>query len=1182
MKAFIGIFKQKSTIQLVGIIALCALVWFAGPWVAIANRTPLLPEFNRWLTILCIAVVWVLTILFAQARARRADRQLIADLSAPDIDPAKEAIARAQDEEVTELGRKFEDALQKLKRARAAGKRDKCYLYELPWYVIIGAPGSGKTTALLNSGLKFPLSDRPGRHTVQGVGGTRNCDWLFADEAIFIDTAGRYTTQDSHQPVDEAAWKGFLDLIKKHRPRRPINGVLVTMSMSDLLQGDEQTRSRHAMDVRQRIQELYAVFKVRFPVYMLFTKCDLVSGFTDFFAELSTEGRAQVWGETFAGDDSTPIEDHLLSYGNSFDALMKRLSQGSFRRIQEERDMQRRAQILDFPQQMALLKSGLMTFLSEAFSTSRYDTEPLLRGIYFTSGTQEGTPIDRVLGRLADAYGFDRQRQPVFSGRGKAFFITRLLKEVVIPEATLTGVDPGIERRRRWLQRALYGCLLALVVSMSALWTVSYLRNKSAIQEVNHHIDRLQTAVRGARGVRPLLARLDDLKAAHDVYQERSVWMRFGLYQGEKLQSEITRTYRQLLTGELLPLIQSRLEQRLRLGARTAQSVDAQVIYELLKSYLMLGQPDKLEPEHVGAIISREWERSYSREPQVLSDLIAHTHVLLNEQNWLDPIVLNMALVGDVRRRLNAIPLFMQIYAHLKSEAFSDQSHDFRLADSLGRYGDRVFDEKTIQQQIIPGLYTRHGYSTFFKMQGLGFVKNALAQNWVLENPAADQPGDLNRLYDDLEKIYFAEYEKQWRKLLNGVRIRRVRGINETIQILDILSSPDTPIRPLLEAVEANTALATNRETDASAGTDQEKPEDAGGISTRLNQTLPEVGVPVPLRVMARHFQDLNVLVQGDETSPPPLDHVLSRLAALRDDMMMIGSSAKSDEQALRMARQRMSGAGASDSLKLAKLEFDRLPEPLRTWFLSLTSFGWKLTLNSAKSELNAIWKQEVLTPYRSGLNKRYPLFANSPHDATLADFSRFFAPNGTIDRYFQDHIETFVDTSRSQWRQVAMDNQGVGLSRAALKQFQYAAKIRRTMFVAGGQTPSIQFELRPLSLDENIAAFRINMEGQTLVYSHGPIRSTRFQWPGPDNDRGVRLTYQMLDGREINQTEEGPWALFRILDKAQVEATSVPDRFRVAFQKAGHHAYFELRASSADNPFKLKELKRFRCPEGL
>jgi type VI secretion system protein ImpL len=1187
MKAFIGFLKQKSIIQLVGIIALCTLVWFAGPWVAIAGRTPFLPEFNRLLAILGIVVVWVFYILFTQARARRTDRQLIADLSAPEIDPDKEALAKAQDEEVMALQGKFADALQKLKGARAANRRDKRYLYELPWYVIIGAPGSGKTTALINSGLKFPISERPDRNAIHGVGGTRNCDWFFADEAIFIDTAGRYTTQDSHQPVDEAAWKGFLDLIKKHRPRRPINGVLVTMSMSDLLQGDEETRNRHAMDVRQRIQELYAVLNVRFPVYMLFTKCDLVAGFTDFFADLNPEMRAQVWGETLPGGDGKSVEEQLFGFGDSFDELMKRLNRRSFRRIQEERDLPRRAQILDFPQQMALLKSSLMRFLSEAFSASRYDTDPLLRGVYFTSGTQEGTPIDRVLGRLADTYGFDRQRQPVFSGRGKAFFITRLLKEVVIPEAELTGVDPRIERRRSGLQRLVYGALLALLVGATALWSVSYINNKKAIDAVKHQIDRFEAAGRektrrDPRDVMPLLARLNILKAARDVYREHSLWMRFGLYQGEKLQSEIDRAYRQLLKNDLMPLIQLRLEQRLYLGARTMRTTDSEVLLELLKSYLMLGQPEKLEPTLVGAIVAREWERSYAREPQVLSELIAHTDHLLTDGNWLDPIVLNASLVGDVRRKLNAIPLSMQIYAQLKSEAFSDASHDFRLSDNLGRYGDRVFDEKTIPLQKIPGLYTRYGYTTFFKMQGLGFVKRALTQNWVLENPAADQAGDLNRLYDDLERLYFAEYEKRWRQLLNDMKLRPVQGVNETIQVLDILSSPDTPIRPLLEAVQANTALTASLETESSAASGQKKSGDAGEPAAGLNPALPAVAVPAPLREMERRFEDLNGLVQGTKTSPPPLDHVLSRLAALRDDMMVIGSSAKSDEQALRMARERMSGAGASDSIKLAKLEFGRLPEPLRRWFLSLTSFGWKLTLKSAKAELNAIWQQEVLTPYHSGLDRRYPLFADSPHDATLIDFSRFFAPDGTLDRYFQAHVQPFVDTSRSQWRQVAMDDQGMGLSPAVLKQFQYAAKIRRTLFAAGGQTPSLQFELRPVSLDENIAALRLNMEGQTLVYSHGPIRSTRFQWPGPDTDIGVRLTYQTLDGREINQSEEGPWALFRILDKARVEATAVPDRFRVTFLKEGYRARFELRAGSADNPFKLLELKRFRCPEGL
>ena len=1186
MKAVIGFLKQKSIIQLTGIMALCALIWFGGPWVAIAGKSPLQPAFNRLLAILGIVVVWALTILFNQARASRADRQLIADLSAPEMDPDKEAIAQAQDEEVTELRRKFEEALLTLKKARATNKRDKRYLYELPWYVIIGAPGSGKTTALLNSGLKFPLSDRPGRNAIQGVGGTRNCDWLFADEAIFIDTAGRYTTQDSHQPVDEAAWRGFLDLIKKYRPHRPINGVLVTMSMSDLLQGDDNAISRHAMDVRQRIQELYEVFNVRFPIYMLFTKSDLVAGFSDFFADLDPQARAQVWGETFPGSDSEPIEDQIFGFGNNFDTLLKRLSQRTFRRIQEEPDMQRRAHILDFPQQMALLKSVLMRFLYEAFSASRYDNAPILRGVYFTSGTQEGTPIDRVLGRLADAFGLDRQNQPVFSGRGKTYFITRLLKEVVIPEAEMTGVDQGIERRRRKLQWAVTGGLLILAAGMTALWATSYIRNQNAIAKINHQIERYQavskeTTARDHGQVIPMLARLDILKVAHAVYQEPSGWMRFGLYQGEKLQSEIDRVYKQRLKSDLLPLIQRRLEEVLRLGARTIRPAEAEVLYELLKGYLMLGQPEKLEPKLVGAIVTKEWQRRFPREPQIQTELIAHTNHLLTEREWLEPIVLNTALVSDVRRKLNAIPLSMQIYAHLKSEAFSDQSYDFRLADNLGRYGDRVFDEQTIQKQMIPGLYTRHGYTTFFKMQGLGFVKKTLAQNWVLENPAADQANDLNRLYDDLEKLYFAEYEKLWRKLLNDMRIRRTHGVNETIQVLDILSSPDTPIRPLLEAVAENTVLTADSQTDSPAN-QQEKPQDEGKAGLQLNQTLQNAAVPIPLREMERHFEDLNVLVQSTETSPAPLDNVLNRLAALRDVMMVIGNSAKSEEQALRMARERMSGAGASDSMKLAKLEFSRLPEPLRTWFLSLTSFGWKLTLSSAKSELNSIWKQTVLTPYQSGLDKRYPLFANSPYDATLADFSRFFAPNGTIDQFFQEHIKPFVDTSRSQWRQVAMDDQGMGLSKAMLSQFQLAAKIRQTFFAAGGQAPSIQFELRPLALDQNVAAFQLNIEGQTLVYSHGPVRSTRFEWPGPDPGLGVRLTYQTLDGREINQFAEGPWALFRILDNAQVGATTVPDRFRITFQEGGYSARFELRASSADNPFKLSELKQFRCPGAL
>ena len=1186
MKAVIGIIKHKSTVQLMGVAALCALIWYAGPWVAFAGRTPLLPEFNRLLAILGVVSIWAGHMLFSQALAKKTDQQLIAELSTPKEDPAQAAVAQAQDQQVADLRRKFEEALHKLKQATTKSRRDKQYLYQLPWYIIIGAPGSGKTTALVNSGLKFPLSDRPGSNAVQGVGGTRNCDWFFAEEAVFLDTAGRYTTQDSHQPVDAAAWSGFLDLIKKHRPRRPINGVLVTMSASDLLQGSEEERSRHAGELRKRIQELYEVLGMRFPIYMLFTKCDLVAGFTDFFADLGHDERAQVWGETFSGIDSRPAQDLIAEFGTGYEELLQRLTHRSYKRIEEERDIQRRGLILDFPQQMALLKPAMMSLLYETFSASRYETEPLLRGVYFTSGTQEGTPIDRVLGRLAKAYGLDRQNQPIFSGRAKAYFINRLLNEVVIQEAELAGVDLGVERRRTRLRWAAYGCLSLLSAGLVGMWSLSYARNRSAVDEVKEQIAFYQIAhkERGAidSGVKPLLERLNVLQTAHDVYADRTWGMRYGLYQGEKLQSEINRVYAWLLKSEFLPYIKALTEQRMSEQLRVSKAYDSEIIYELLKVYLMLGDPSRMEPKLAGACIQKDFERTFFREPRVRDELVLHASRLLNDH--FEPIDLNQALIVAARKKLNAIPLPMQIYAHLKTEGLSDRSHDFILMDALGRYADQVFttaDAQGLQKLSIPGLYTRHGYRALFERQGLGFVEKALEQNWVLENPAAEHPGDLDRLHDDLQKLYFADYERMWRDLLGNLRIRRTQGIHETILLLDMLSGPDTPLRFLLEAVMENTSLAREAATDGSAEHERQSAETEKAALQWSQKHLSDV-TPPPLREMERRFEDLNALVRGTEKSPPPLNNILLSLRELRDVMMQIGSAAKSEEQALKMARERMGGAGASDAMKRARLEFARLPEPLASWFQSLTSFGWQITLASAKSELDSIWKTDVLTPYRAGLDQRYPLFVASRHDATMADFCRFFAPNGIIDQFFQNHLKPFVDTTRAQWRPLSMDDHGIGVSPEALKQFQYAAKIRDTFFAGGGRTPSIRFELKPVFLDENIGAFRLDIEGQTIVYRHGPVRSTEFTWPGPRTDIGVRFNFQTLDGRELHQSEEGPWAWLRVLDKARVERTGLPDRFLVTFEQDGFKARFELRAESVENPFHLTELRNFRCPRSL
>src|SRR5690606_37546033 len=196
------------------------------------------------------------------------------------------------DDEMRELTHRFDEALDLLKKARFSDARrpawmqrfSRQYIYQLPWYVFIGAPGSGKTTALVNSGLNFPLSERFGKTAVRGVGGTRNCDWWFTDEAVLLDTAGRYTTHESDQVGDEKEWLGFLGLLSRYRGRQPINGAILTVSVADLLSATDAERVQHAATLRRRLNELREQLGIQFPIYVLVTKADLLSGFEAYFS----------------------------------------------------------------------------------------------------------------------------------------------------------------------------------------------------------------------------------------------------------------------------------------------------------------------------------------------------------------------------------------------------------------------------------------------------------------------------------------------------------------------------------------------------------------------------------------------------------------------------------------------------------------------------------------------------------------------------------------------------------------------------------------------------------------------------------------------------------------------------------------------------------------------------------
>jgi type VI secretion system protein ImpL len=1194
MKKIVSLFKQRWLVSLLGLIALAIFVWFAGPFVAFAGRAPLASEVARLVLILVLVLAWGLNNLRKQMQAKRADTQIAAGLV--ESAPAASGAAEQSAAEVAALKARFEEALEILKKR--SGQRGKRSLYELPWYIIVGPPGSGKTTALVNSGLEFPLAEKFGRTAVRGVGGTRDCDWWFTNEAVLLDTAGRYTTQDSDAQVDRAAWEGFLGLLKKHRRRRPINGVIVATSIADLMAQTEAERRLHVSAVKQRLSELRQHLGIRFPVYMVFTKCDLVAGFTEFFDDLGRDERAQVWGVTFPFE--TGEAGVVQTYGSEFDDLMERLNGRLLWRLHQERDPRRRGLIFGFPHQVSSLKTLVDGFLREIFLPNRFEEPHILRGVYFSSGTQEGTPIDRLMASVATTFGLDRQVLPSQIGRGRSYFITSLFKRVIFPEADLVGVNRRFERQRTWLQRGAYVGSVGLTAAAALAWSTSYTANRSYLTDVQGRLTEYEKDVAGTPPAQHdfagVLSRLDsaDKVVKTATRNDESVpWhMRFWLYQGDGLGDAARDAFLRELNAVLRPAVASRVKEQLQ---SAAGNPDLQ--YEALKVYLMLGRPERLDRQWVRLWMHEDWKGSRMLSAAQRDRLEGYLTTLLDA--GMDAVPLDKALVDRARASLKQVPLAQSVYARLKREALATDQLPFRFSDAVGPEGARVFARKSGQplDTVIPGFFTYRGYLEVFRVQSAELAGRVRQESWVL---GLDQDqlskSELEELDKGLEELYMADYVRAWDNLLNDLELRPFVNVQQGMEMLNILSGPSSPLRGLLQAVERNTSLTRAPPSVEGA---MEKAIGKAAAKSRLGRLLPaNPPAKAPGAAVERHFAPLNALVKAEGGAPQPIDRICGLLAGLYAYLNgLADQSAPPDPQ-------RIASSDASQNLQA---EAVREPEPVKSWLLQVVASAQGVVKTIQKSAIEkekeeALQKEEqekkearqraredleqkwaaLSGECTEALSNRYPFDKNSSEDVTLEDFGRFFAKGGLLDKFFEDNLKSLVDTSGKVWK-LRPEGVALGVPADVPRQFQKAQAIREAFFQSGGQLPLVRFNLQPVRMDAQVYEFELELDGQRFSYRHGPPRVTSAQWPGPNSPGLIRMEFKDTGGQRHQLVRKGPWAWFRVLDAAKAKQQGkAADRLVATFEVEERTISYEIHASSVVNPFLLGDSLSFRCPGGM
>ena len=1197
---------------LIGALALAALIWFGGPFVAFGEVRPFESFWVRLpiaVLLLVCAFAWIAVIVI---RRRKATAALTEALEKEETTGDGAALSSA-----------MKDALATLKSARGKGGD---YLYDLPWYVIIGPPGAGKTTALVNSGLKFPLARGATPAAVAGSGGTRYCDWWFAEDAVLIDTAGRYTTQDTDTRAEKSSWLAFLDLLKTNRPRQPINGVLVAISVEDLLTSSPEEITAHADAIRARLLELHERLKVDFPVYAVFTKADLIAGFNEFFGQLTEPQRRMVWGHTFQTADKT--RNMIGDVPPEYDALIERLNERLPDRLQDEHNPTARAQIFGFPSQMATLKRSIVEFLTRVFEPTRYHANATLRGFYFTSGTQEGTPIDQLIGALSRNFGSDHAGAASFSGKGKSYFLTELVQKVVIGESGWVSTDLGAARRTTALRIAGFATVALVSLAALGLWWMSFSRNSDLITATNYGLSDYRSAAapvlqettisdRNFSRVLPLLHKLRNMPAGYATQAEPTPTLAtFGLSQRERLQNASEITYQQGLERMLRPRIIFRLEEQLE-----QQANNPGFVYEALKVYMMIGGQAKLDRDLVTSWMRLDWAENLFPGPANAKGreaLEEHLTAMLDlDEGTGEPMVkLNQSLIEQSQRTLRRLSIAERAYELLRTQSRSDSAKDWVVSQRGGSDVRLVFEGvggEDLDQIRVPYFYTYDGFQSAF-IGRLGDIGDRIEkERWVLGENVDQQAitAQYATLFQDLMKLYSRDYVATWQKTLRRLKLRPLNADKPRYVALSAISAATSPFKQVLESLRDETQLTKERPNAKKAVAQAAAKNVAQTLDERASQALGRLGTNLPMasagvdRVLANsgdvslgadieaQFKPYHVLVDGD-LGRRPVDQLLQTFSEISQNLAIAATNP---------AQSAAANAALVPLIATLRANFSRYPAPFDGMIVQAVNDFEGDATGATVALLRQALAEQVTGVCNEIVTNRYPFTKASARDVPLADFARLFAPGQIMDKFYKERLEPFVDTSKPQWSWRVDSRVARALSPTTLREFQRASEIKEAFFPTGGNLPSFQMVVTPTALSADASTAKLEINGFTVTSQQGVNTPAPVMWPGGGVGKtAVTLT---LGGGSSNSggmfsggffssgsqgggaqgeaklfEKDGTWSFFRLLDAGSVLKQG--DNVGFNLNAGGRQVGYSFGVGSLKNPLILPALREIRCPSGI
>ena len=1165
---------MQSKLLVIGLVVLSVACAGLIAWICVLTGQPVWYAAAPVLLFLFVLLaLWAVSVLSARMGAARLEKGLMAQAE----QQAKSA-RPDQKQHVVGLQRDFEKAVRELKGSRI-GRAGRDALYLLPWYAIIGPSGAGKTTALRNSGLRFPNMRGGENVKVKGVGGTRNCDFWLTNDAVLLDTAGRWSTQED----DHHEWLSFLQLLRKHRAKKPLNGMIAAIGIGDVVNASADDIDLLAERMRARLEEVVNELRVSIPIYVLFTKCDLLEGFIEMFGGLRATEREQILGFTVPLSRSGSSPEQLFE--DYFDELADNLRGASLARMGEERGARARQRVYVFPEQFQAMRDNLTRFMTRLFENNVYRETVPLRGVYFSSGTQEGRPFNLLFEPSKS------NEAPIVDQKG--YFLRDLFMQVVFADSAIASASQAELKRQRMVQMGLTGALSVVTLTAGVIPASVFMRSRHQIGVTTDLVEEAERdALKATRREVGYSSTARNLFADLNRYEKGgpSFLTTMGMYTGDRVVPSLRRYMATLLRRELVqPLVSSEAQAMTDFGLRfeaqprqVPSPPEHDMYYTALKLHLLLTM-QQMPQQYAKWVEERLSERWKDANVEGATPQLAATYV-----DWAQlypelAFTQDAAMVRRVRAALNRTSAAQQTLDAIISHV-SSLGYDIDLPKLTG-YNSALSGSRKVR-----GAFTRRGYETVRELFDTGAPEH-VDELWVLGLTEAAGAGDRAARLAELESLYFRAYVQEWRGFVEGVHTREARGSTaEALALLrELTSGVPTPMGRVFQGVANNVRLplpkpdAKQEVVDKAKQVAQQAAQDTlTGIWTRNSRGVPAPKLAKnskPERIIDRFgagdlaaafdgFVSFGVATDtGEDRSaargPVPFDTYREQLTYLRDALQLRLDNPGEDKQ--------LEGKITQAMVQVRGL-IESQPPQWRPVFESLLWPPIKGLREKAVAEntawMGGRWCSDVVAPFEQSLMGRYPFNANG-RDARIEDVEAYYKPGeGLIWKFINTTLRDQVQLQGDKYTFTARNENGQGPYNENLLEFlDRSHAISRSLYAAGG-SPKVDFAVRLHGASSKVDTITMMVGGKTISYDNGPLTWQNLSWPGPEPTRGASF---MVKGRTIRAGNdiEGVWGLWRLLETGAVSRAS-DDAISITWRLPTDDVavWIELRPAVANSPF--------------